>query len=459
MTARVDKKQLPPGPSGGPLLIMIATWTRPTASLYRARQKYGKRFTVQLPFQPPFVIMSDPADIKELLTAPPDVIHPGEGAKLLEQVVGRKSVILLDEDEHLEQRKLLLPAFHGERMQRLVGLMSELTERELDAWPSGEPIQLHPRLQALTLEIILRAVFGLDEGAELDELRESLNAVLAFAESPLSVLPNVREKLGWYRPVREFERAKNRTDELVYELIDERRAAGDTDREDVLATLLTARHEDGSEMTHEELRDELMTALVAGHETTASQLAWAFERLARQPRIAEKLRAEVDAGETDEYVTATVNEILRLRPVVPNAEPRLTKQPVTIGGYDYPAGVSLLASAWLVHHDPEIYPDPFAFKPERFVGVSPGTYTWLPFGGGRRRCLGASFALQEMKIVLRAVVQRFEISAPSPAPEHTGRRSITFSPNKGATVVLRERAERDSVAAAPDGSAALVAAV
>jgi cytochrome P450 len=439
MAVRVDMKQLPPGPPDLPLLQMVATWTRPTASLQRARQKYGKRFSVRLPFQPPFVILSDPADIKELLTAPPDVIHPGEGARILEPVVGRKSVILLDEDEHLEQRKLLLPAFHGERMQRLVGLMSELTERELDGWPTGQSLRLHPRLQRLTLEIILRAVFGLDEGTELDELRDALNGVLAFAENPLSVLPSLREKLSWWGPVREFDRIAKRTDELMYALIDERRAAGDTGREDILATLLTARHEDGSEMTPQELRDELMTALVAGHETTASELAWAFERLAREPRIAEKLRAEFEAGETDEYLTATVQEVLRLRPVVPNAEPRLTKQPVTIGGYDYPAGVSLLASAWLVHHDPEIYPDPFAFKPERFVGVSPGTYTWLPFGGGRRRCLGASFAIQEMKIVLRAVVERFDITAPSPAPEHTGRRSITFSPKGGATVVLRPR--------------------
>jgi cytochrome P450 len=440
MAARIDRDQLPPGPPGPSLLHMVATWTRPTASLHRAYEKYGKRFTVRLPFQPPFVVLSDPADIKELLTAPPDVIHPGEGARILEPVVGSKSVILLDEDEHLEQRKLLLPAFHGERMQQLVGLMSELTERELDGWPTEQAMPLHPRLQHLTLEIILRAVFGLDEGAQLDELRESLTGVLAFAENPLSVIPSLREKLRWWGPVRDFERVAKRTDELIYALIDERRAAGDSDRQDVLATLLKARHEDGSEMTPEELRDELMTALVAGHETTASELAWGFERIAREPRVAAELRAEIEAGESDEYVTATVHEILRVRPVVPNAEPRLTKQPVTIGGHEYPAGVSLLASAWLVHHDPELYPDPFAFKPERFVGVSPGTYTWLPFGGGRRRCLGASFALQEMKIVLRAVVSRFDISAPSPAPEHTGRRSITFSPKGGATVVLQARA-------------------
>jgi hypothetical protein len=449
MATRVDRKQLPPGPPDIPLLQVIATWVRPTASLLRARQKYGKRFSVRLPFQPPFVILSDPADIKELLIAPPDAIHPGEGAKILEPVVGRKSVILLDEDEHLEQRKLLLPAFHGERMQKLVGLMTELTDRELRGWPTGQPIPLHPRLQALTLEIILHAVFGLDDGSELDDLREALTGVLGFAENPLSVLPSVREKMSWWKPVREFTRVAKRTDELIYALIDERRAAGDTGREDILATLLQARHDDGSEMTPEELRDELMTALVAGHETTASELAWAFERLAREPRVAEKLTAEIDAGESDEYLTATVHEILRLRPVVPNAEPRLTKQPVTIGGYDYPAGVALLASGWLVHHDPEIYPDPFAFKPERFVGVSPGTYTWLPFGGGRRRCLGASFAIQEMKIVLKAVLSRFEVAAANPAPEVTGRRSITFSPKGGATVMLTNRAGAPEVESAP----------
>jgi hypothetical protein len=433
---------------------MIATWTRPSASVERARRKYGTRFTVRLPFQPPFVILSDPADIKELLTAPPDAIHPGEGARILEPVVGRKSVILLDEDEHLEQRKLMLPAFHGEKMQRLVGLMTELTEDELHDWPAGEPIRLHPRLQRLTLEIILRAVFGLDEGAELDELRDAMTGVLAFAENPLSVIPSLREKLRWWGPVREFERTAKRTDELIYALIDQRRAAGDEGRDDVLGMLLQARHDDGSEMTPQELRDELMTALVAGHETTASQLAWAFERLAREPRVAEKLTAEIDAGESDEYLTATVHEVLRLRPVLPNAEPRLTKRPVTIGGYEYPAGVSLLASAWLVHHDPEIYPDPFAFRPERFVGVSPGTYTWLPFGGGRRRCLGASFALQEMKIVLRAALSRFEVAPATAAPELTGRRSITFSPKGGATVVLSERSQ---AAGTPSAAAAELA--
>jgi cytochrome P450 len=203
-------------------------------------------------------------------------------------------------------------------------------------------------------------------------------------------------------------------------------------------------------MGPQEIRDELMTALVAGHETTASQLAWTFERLAREPAVAERI-ARGDDGE--DYLTATVHEILRLKPVLPNAEPRLTKQPVTIGGWSYPAGVALLASAYLVHHDPALYPDPYAFRPERFLGQAPGTYTWIPFGGGRRRCLGASFALQEMKIVVRAVVARCELAAAQARPEPTGRRSITFSPQHGARVVLTERrpvpsAPRDLIAAA-----------
>jgi cytochrome P450 len=422
------------------LVQMVATWTRPAASLERSRRRFGKRITFNLPFQPPLVVLSDPEEIKELLTASPITIHPGEGARILEPVIGKHSVILLDEDAHLEQRKLLLPAFHGEKMQRLIGLMSELTERELDTWPLEQPIVLHPRLQRLTLEIILRAVFGLDRGPQLDDLREALTEVLAFAESPLSVLPQARERLGWLPQVRKFERVSKRTNELIFQVITERRAAGEDDRDDVLAMLLRARHDDGSPMSQQELRDELMTALVAGHETTASQLAWAFERLARDPRVLGRLTAEVDEGESDEYLTATVHEILRLKPVIPNAEPRLTKERVTIGGFTYPPGVALLASGYLVHHDPEIYPDPYAFRPERFVGVNPGTYTWLPFGGGRRRCLGASFALQEMKIVLRTAASRFELSPATPEPEQTGRRSITFSPRGGARVVLRARA-------------------
>jgi cytochrome P450 len=430
---------LPAGPRASEWLQLLGTWTRPTATLEGLR-RYGTRVTVRLPFQPPFVMLSDPADVKELFAAPAEVLHPGEGAWVLEPIIGRNSVILLDEAAHLAQRRLLLPAFHGERMQRLVGVMTELTEREVDDWPMGEPVALHPRLQHLTLEIILQAVFGLQRGPQLDDLRDGLTAVLSFSENPLSVLPALQRALRWTPTMRRFKAAIARTDELIFALIEERRSAGgDADeRDDVLAMLLSARHEDDSPMSREELRDELMTALVAGHETTASQLAWALERLAREPAVLARLAAELDGGQTA-YLDATITEILRLRPVLPNAEPRLVKQPVRIGGVEYPAGVVLLASAYLIHHDPSIYPEPYAFRPERFLDTSPGSYTWIPFGGGRRRCLGASFALQEMKIVLRAVIGRFALSAARPAAETTRRRGITFSPRGGATVVLTER--------------------
>ena len=443
---------LPPGPSLPAAIQMAATWTRPAASLERLR-RYGKRITVQLPFQPPFILLWDPDEIRELFTAPPDVLHPGEGASVLEPIIGSNSVILLDEHAHLEQRRLLLPAFHGERMQRLSGVMTRLAEREAAAWPTGTPVAVHERLQGVTLEIILHAVFGIGEGPVFERLRDRLTGVLAFGENPLSVLPPLQRRLRWLPVQRRFTALRAEADELIFSLIEQRRHDRDGG-DDVLAMLLAARHEDGSPMSDQELRDELMTALVAGHETTASQLAWALERLAREPRAQARLAQELAAGESDAYLDATIHEILRLRPVLPNAEPRLTKREVTIGGQTYPPGVVLLASAYLLHHDPEIYPDPRAFRPERFLDRAPGTYTWIPFGGGRRRCLGAAFAMQEMKAVLRAVLTRHELSAPATGPEVTRRRGITFSPASGARVVLTPRPPA-SMPGVPEGSAAV----
>jgi cytochrome P450 len=431
-------QSLPPGPRMPALLQTIGFWTRPTGFLERARRRYGPRFTIRLLAQRPMVMISDPEEIKEVFQAPPDVLHPGEGARILEPTVGRHSVILLDEAPHLEQRKLLLPAFHGERTQRLSGLMAELTEREIETWPRGEVLALHPRLQGLTLEIILRAVFGLERGAQLDALRERLTQILTFGDSPLSLLPQLPPALRRVGPVARFERLGAQVDEMIFELIEERRREN-ADGEDVLALLLAARHEDGSPMSRQELRDELMTALVAGHETTASQLAWTFELLAREPAALARLVEELDEDSSDEYLTATINEIMRVRPVLPNAEPRLVKQPVVIGGVRYPVGVMLMANAYLVHHNPAIYPDPYAFRPERFLEQAPGTYTLIPFGGGRRRCIGASFALLEMRIVIGAVLRRLHLSPAEPRREAVRRRSITISPALGTRVILRER--------------------
>jgi cytochrome P450 len=454
----IDK--LPPGPRMPALLQTIGTWSRPTAFIERARARYGGRFTVRLLGQPPIVMISDPEEIKQIFQAPPEILHPGEGASILEPLVGAKSVILLDEAPHLEQRKLMLPAFHGERMQRLSGLMEDLAVREVDGWETGEPIALHPRLQRLTLEIILRAVFGLERGAKLDSLRDLLTRVLGFSESPLSLMRPLPAWLTRLTPLADFEALIEEADRQIYALIDERRheqADGTRAGEDVLSMLLAAEHEDGSPMTPQELRDELMTALVAGHETTASQLAWTFERLVHEPRVLARLHAELEESSSEDYLTATLNESLRHRPVLPNAEPRLVMEPIEIGPIRYPRGVALFASAYLLHHDPAIYPDPYAFRPERFLDQAPGTYTWIPFGGGRRRCLGASFALLEMKIVLRAVLERYELAPAGPAPERTRRRSITLSPADGARVVLSAHRRIETAGAASEEALSAIA--
>jgi cytochrome P450 len=437
--------RLPPGPRMPRALQTIAWWNRTVPFLERCRDRYGKRFTMRLLQTPPFVHHSEPEHLREIFTAPPEVLHPGEGARILEPVVGANSVILLDERPHLSQRKLMLPAFHGEKMQRLSGLVEDVAEREVARWPKDEPIALHPRLQALTLEIILRAVFGLDAGERLDVLRDRLTSVLEYGARPASMLPMFQRGDRW----RDFIAMRNEADAVIYATIDERRAnGGGEDGDDVLAMLLSARHEDGSPMSPIELRDELMTLLVAGHETTASELAWAFERLTRTPDVLERLTAEIDSGDDDAYVTATVHETLRRRPVLPNAAPRLVMEPLEVGGWRYEPGVCLIADAYLVHHDPDVYPDPYAFRPERFLDEQPGTYTWIPFGGGRRRCLGASFAMLEMKIVLRAVLRQNELARATHEDEGARRRSITLSPRAGSRAVLRARRESRVPAAA-----------
>jgi cytochrome P450 len=433
------RPSLPPGPKTPVALQTLGWWTRPISVMERHRARYGKRYTARLLASPPFVNLSSPDDIRELFQAPPDVLHPGEGARILEPLVGRYSLILLDEEPHLEQRKLMLPAFRGHKVRELTDLMTEAAEREVASWPRDEKLVLHPRLQAVTLEIILRAVFGLEEGEQLDTLRELLTGLLEFSNRPESMLPPVRRSFGGLSPFARFTAIRERADAAIFDLVEERRRGGDEQRDDILTMLLAARHDDGSPMSAQELRDELMTLLTAGHETTASELAWAFERLSREPRVVKRLRQEIDAGDGDAYLTATVQETLRRRPVLPNAEPRLTMQPVEIGGWLYPEGVSLIANAYLLHHDADVYPDPYSFRPERFLDEPPGTYTWIPFGGGRRRCIGASFATLEMKVVLRAVLERADIQPASGGPELTRRRAITLSPRHGAPTIVRDR--------------------
>jgi len=443
------RASLPPGPRYPAPLQALGFWTRPLAFLERCRRLYGTPFTLRLPFSPPFVTISDPEQVKAIYTAPPDVLHPGEGARVLKPIVGSNSVLLLDEAAHMEQRKLMLPAFHGERMERLEGLVTEVTEREVASWGAEPDLELHPRMQRLTLEVILRAVFGLDEGERLDAVRSALGDMLVFGEKPMTLFGPSSERLdpllNRAGPLAGFVDLRERVDALLFELVDERRAAH-AGRDDVLSILLDARHEDGSPMSDRELRDELMTLLVAGHETTATSLAWAFERLVHAPDVLRRLVAEIDGGTDDAYLTATVQETLRSRPVLPNTQPRLVVKPIDVGGWHFEPGVALVANGYLLHHDPAHYPDPYSFRPERFIDNPPGTYTWIPFGGGRRRCLGASFALLEMRIVLAAVLSAYEVSATSRGAEAAKRRNITIRPAAGGRIRTGAR-ERVAVAA------------
>jgi cytochrome P450 len=437
------RASLPPGPRYPSLVQGIGFWTRPLAYLEKLRAQYGKRFTLQFPFSPPFVFITEPDQVKQIYQASPDVLHPGEGARVLQPIVGDNSILLLDGDAHMSQRKLMLPAFHGEKMDALTGLVTEVTEREVEGWAGSTELQLHPLMQGLTLEIILRAVFGLDPGERLDAGRERLAKLLAFGDHPLTLFgPPASDRseafFRRYGPLKEFFTSRDEVDALLFELIDERRAEH-ADRDDILAMLLEARHEDGSPMSSQEIRDELMTLLVAGHETTATTLAWGFERLVREPAVLGRLVDEVDSGNGDDYVTATIQETLRRRPVLPNNAPRFIVQPIEVGGWDYEPGACLVPNAYLMHHDPDLYPDPYAFRPERFLDNPPGTYTWIPFGGGRRRCLGASFAMLEMNIVLPAVLRAYELHPSGDGPELARRRNITIRPGEGSRIALGAR--------------------
>ncbi|GIK78738.1 MAG: putative cytochrome P450 135B1 [Actinomycetes bacterium] len=430
--------ELPPGPRAPSAWQSFAWQTRPIPYLERCRARYGKTFTLDFLGIDPFVMMSRPGDIKAIFTAPPDVLHSGEGSAVLLPVVGPNSILLLDEDRHLAQRKLMLPAFHGEKMEALRGVVTDVARSEVDGWTTGAAVPLHPYMQGLTLEVILRAIFGLDRGARLERLRKLVGEMTRFAMSPISLIPPLQRLGRLLPPVGAFLAARERADEEIQGLIDERRA-DPADRDDVLSLLLLARHEDGAPMSNTELRDELMTLLVAGHETTATELSWAFERLLRHPEALDRLVAEVDAGE-DAYVTAAIRETLRRRPVLSIAGPRRVVSEIEVGGRTYGPGCHLVPNAYLVHHDAEIYPEPYAFRPERYLDEDPGTYTWIPFGGGRRRCLGASFAMLEMDIVLRAVLSRMEVRIGGDGHlEANRRRMITVVPARGAEAVLSQR--------------------
>jgi cytochrome P450 len=328
-------------------------------------------------------------------------------------------------------------------MRALTGVMEEVAAAEVAGWRRGEPFALHERTQALTLEVILRAVFGMAAGPQLDELRTTLKQLLDLGASPLTLLPLFRRNLGRLTTWQRFVEVRDRADALILALIEERRRTNE-EGDDVMTMLLTARDEAGQAMTDRELRDELVTLLVAGHETTASALSWGFEQLVRAPATLERVTQAAVADDTA-YLEATVKEILRRRPVLPIAQPRRIKQPVEIGGHRYEPGPALIGCIYLVHHDERLYPEPYAFRPGRFLDGTPGKFSWIPFGGGVRRCLGASFAQLEMRIALKAILGQVEVASALDGREGIGRRSITLSPRRGTPISVRPRVRERQV--------------
>ena len=444
---------LPPGPPGSKPAQTARLLRNQHAYFDECHREYGDVFTLNLLVLPPLVVVSDPALVKRVFTGSPKALHAGEGNIILEPIVGRHSVLLVDEDRHLRQRKLLLPSFHGERMRAYGELMADETRREIDQWSVGEPFELLPSTQAITLRIILRAVFGVEKGA-MARLEDALRRLLAVGDS-VTAIPYLRRYRGPGGPMRRFLALRAEVDSIVYEEIASRRRCDDLEeRSDVLSLLLQARDEEGRPMSDEELRDELITLLLAGHETTATTLAWIWERVLRHPGVYDRLR---DNPDDEEYVEAVIEEAMRLRPVLHFAM-RQVKEPFELGEWTIPPETRIGTSIYLANIREESYPHAREFRPERFVGAQPETYSWISFGGGIRRCLGASFAMYEMKVVLRTMLEQVELRAPDLRDERPKRRAITFIPSRGAQVEVVRRAPAATQSAPATSSASSASA-
>ena len=445
---------LPPGPPEPPPIQLMRWLVRPIAFMQSCRRRYGDQFSVSFPgFQRPMVMISDPEAIKALYAARENGLPPGRTISLL-PVLGRHSLLLLEGSEHLARRKLMLPSFHGERMRSYESIMRHAAQRSIDSWPEDRPFAIHPHMQAVTLEVILEAVFGVTDEALRERLRERLPTLLGETSSVgVQLRFLLSSRFGRANPLARVEEATESVDELLFAEIADRRAdPGLAERTDILSLLIGARFEDGSAMSDQELRDQLLTLLLAGHETTATALAWTFDLLTRHPDALARLVAEVDADEEDAYLRAVASEALRLRPVVPLAGRRLAA-PLQAGELDLPAGTDVTPAIWLAHTRADIYPEPFAFRPERFLESPPSGFAWIPFGGGVRRCIGASFAEMEMRVVLETVLRESVISRVAPRAERVTRRNVTLSPRKGT--VVRARPRMRGPAAAQNGSGVL----
>ncbi len=427
--------QLPPGPRLPRLLQTAGFLIGGVRFLEACRRRYGDLVTLGTLFDSGFVMVFDPVLVRQVFQSSNDQLHAGEANALLGPVLGERSVLLLDGAEHLRHRRLMLPSFHGEQMRAWARAMTEAADVEIDSWPVGEAFSMLRTMQAVTLRVIISVVFGYEPGPEADELQRRLRAMIEPVARPRGLI--LLQMLGRFgarnRAVTRFEAQRRAVDELVYAEITRRRAEPDlAERTDVFSALLLAEDENGERLTDREVRDELMTMLLAGHETTAVGLAWTFDLLLHSPGVHERA-----SGAENEYLDALVKEALRLRPVIPGVGRVVHGRPFKLGDYEIPVGMEINPSIRVIHRRADLYPEPEAFRPERFLGPdAPDTYTWIPFGGGTRRCLGASFALTEMRIVLRRVLERCALRPGNQALDEPTFRGITVAPKNGAQVIL-----------------------
>jgi len=434
----------PPAIMQARLLQTLRFTQRQIEFVFRARRELGEVFRMRgaLPGPGP-AITSHPDHVRSLFTAKPEQAPSLTGESPLRPIVGPNSVLTAVGPRHMRQRKLLLPPFHGEAIEQYTQMIADAAEREIDRWPLGRPFALAPSMQAITLDVIMAGIFGIEgrpeRGTPEHWLRVATKRIVAASTWPLAQVGelinlNREEAVGLTRVGLEL------LDRPTYAVIAQRRRAEDLDeRRDILSLLLQARTEDGEALSDKELRDELLTLVLAGHETTANQLAWTWERLVRNPAAHEALRDAVRGeGDAAEQVEATIVEAMRSRPVIPVIGRRV-KAPWRLGPYAVPADTPVLMSILLVHHREDVYPEPFEFRPERWLGRKPGTYEWIPFGGGIRRCLGAALAMAEQRVVLETMSRRLDLEAEDPAPERAVHRNVTMIPSRGARVVIRSR--------------------
>jgi cytochrome P450 family 135 len=427
---------LPPGPKLHPAVMQFRLM-RPENWLESCWKEYGDYFTLRPTKDRALVLTADTAAVKQVFTGNPKQLFAGESHMVLARILGPRSVLTINAPDHLRVRRMMLPPFHGDRMKGYAPLIAQVAERHIASWPRGEEFPVLPRLNALTLEVIMRAVFGVEDPKRIAELSPPLLKLLAQIGEPrrMLALQVTFERKVPFNPWKRFYEIRREADEMLFREIRARRSdpAG-AEGEDIFSMLLAARDEQGEPLTDEELRDELMTLLVAGHDTTSTAMGWTLERLTRHPQVLERLRSG-ELTEEDPYLDAVIKETLRLRPVVPIVARRLTA-PMEFGGWQLPAGTFVGPSIFLVHRREDIYPEPHEYRPERFLDHNPGTYEWIPFGGGTRRCLGAPFALMEIKTVLGTMLKNVQLRRSQAKGEAMARHAITFDPARGARVTI-----------------------